>query len=60
MSAIGMSITATMVDHWGLQDAIGAATFVLAGFLPSEQCIRERRGQDTGRKEVSAINATTE
>ena len=51
MSAIGMPITGRIGDVWGLQDAmrfqalIGAATFVLAWFLPSEHKIRELRGE---------------
>ena len=51
MSAIGMPITGRIGDTWGLQDAmrfqalIGAATFLLAWFLPSEQRIRELRGE---------------
>lgn len=48
MSALGMPITGRVADHFGLQDAmrfqalIGAATFVLALFLPTEQWIRNR------------------
>jgi FSR family fosmidomycin resistance protein-like MFS transporter len=51
MSAIGMPITGRIGDHWGLQDAmrfqamIGAATFVLAWLLPTEERIRELRGE---------------
>ena len=50
MSAIGMPITGRIGDEWGLQDAmrfqavLGAATFVLAWFLPTESRIRELRG----------------
>jgi FSR family fosmidomycin resistance protein-like MFS transporter len=51
MSAIGMPITGAIGDSWGLQDAmrfqaaIGAATFLLAWLLPTEQRIRELRGE---------------
>ncbi len=51
MSAIGMPITGRIGDEWGLQDAmrfqaaIGAVTFLLAWFLPTEGRIRELRGE---------------
>ena len=50
MSAIGMPITGRIGDEFGLQDAmrfqagIGAVTFLLAWFLPTEQKIRDLRG----------------
>jgi FSR family fosmidomycin resistance protein-like MFS transporter len=50
MSAIGIPITGWIGDQNGLQDAmrfqavIGAVTFVLAWLLPTEQRIRELRG----------------
>jgi FSR family fosmidomycin resistance protein-like MFS transporter len=50
MSAIGIPITGWIGDQHGLQDAmrfqaaIGAVTFLLAWFLPSEKKIHEFRG----------------
>ena len=49
MSALGMPITGRVADELGLQDAmrfqalIGAATFALAWFLPTEAKIRDHR-----------------
>ena len=54
MSALGMPITGRVADELGLQDAmrfqalIGAATFALAWFLPTEAAIRTHRAQAIG------------
>lgn len=51
MSAIGVPITGAVADHWGIQNAmrgqalIGAATLVMALFLPTEAKIRELTGR---------------
>ena len=52
MSAIGIPITGYIGDTWGLQDAmrfqagIGAATFLLAWFLPTEHRIHKLTRRD--------------